>query len=236
MKSNSNYYEILGVSKTASQDEIKRAYYALSKKYHPDINPKTGNLYRNINEAYNILHNPIKRREYDNALNYGIEDEDLTTFTSTFKDAYYENPEYYQDPFKEPLVNVLDDFWKYRFENVVSGIWKRNILVLICTCLLCFSIFISIISNRIVKLFNKKGIKFKQHENIWLNYIKEAVEENKLFRYTCWTGFLGILSTSKLIYHTFNIIYWIFAKIIKYFLIPIAIIIASLLHISKYNK
>lgn len=233
MKSNSNYYEILGVDKNASQDEIKRAYYALSKKYHPDINPKTGNLYRNINEAYNILHNPIKRKEYDNALNYGIENEDLTTFTNTFKDTYYENPEYYQDPFKEPLVNILDDFWKYRFENVVSAIWNRNIFVLICNFFLCLSTFVSIITNRTVKLFNKKGIEFKESDNIWFNYIKEAVTENKLFRYICWTSFLGILSISKLIYHIFKICYWIFAKVIKYFLIPAAIIIASLLHIKQ---
>lgn len=230
-----NYYEILGISKNASSDQIKRAYYTLSKKYHPDINPKTANLYRNINDAYNTLKNPLKRKEYDELLELGAFDTNTETTTEfSYKDTYYTNPEYYQDPSKEPIVNILDDFWKYRFENATNAIWKRNVFVIICNFFLCFIVLFSILTNRIVKVFNKNGIQFKNKiKNIWLNYIKEAINENKLFRYTCWTGFLGILSTSKLIYHTFNIIYWIFAKVIKYFLIPIAIIIASLLHINR---
>ena len=123
-----NYYEILGVNKNASFDQIKRAYYTLSKKYHPDINPKTANLFRNINEAYQTLSNPEKRKEYDFAL--ANPDSDLNdSFIN--ENMYYDNPEYYQDPNKEPIVNILDDFWKYRFENAISAIWKRSIFVLL---------------------------------------------------------------------------------------------------------
>lgn len=61
-------YEILEVSKTATADEIKKAYRKLAKKYHPDLNP--GNkqaevMFKEISEAYEILSNPLKRREYD---------------------------------------------------------------------------------------------------------------------------------------------------------------------------
>lgn len=228
-----NYYEILGVSRSASSMKIKEAYYTLSKKYHPDINPKTANLFRNINEAYQTLKDPNKRKRYDELLDLGVEDNsnEADIFTESYKDTYYTNPEYYQDPTKEPLVNILDDFWKYRFENAVSAIWKRNVFVLIANTSLCITIFTMILTNRTVKLFNKKGITFKKYKNIWLNYIKDAIQENKLFRYFTWTTFMSIITGTKTIYHTFKIMYWIFARILKYFLIPIAIIIASLLHI-----
>ena len=60
------YYSILGVDKTASQDEIKKAFRKLSKKYHPDKNPKGEEQFKKINEAYSTISNPKKREQYDN--------------------------------------------------------------------------------------------------------------------------------------------------------------------------
>ncbi|MFA6082297.1 MAG: DnaJ domain-containing protein [Patescibacteria group bacterium] len=62
-----NYYEILGVSKSASADEIKRAYRKLAHEHHPD---KGGGAaaeakFKEINEAYQVLSNPQKRQSYD---------------------------------------------------------------------------------------------------------------------------------------------------------------------------
>ena len=64
---NTEYYDRLGVSKDASQDEIKRAYRKMSKKYHPDINKEPGaeEKYKEVQEAYEALSDDQKRAAYD---------------------------------------------------------------------------------------------------------------------------------------------------------------------------
>lgn len=64
---NTEYYDRLGVSKDASQDEIKRAYRKMSKKYHPDINKEPGaeEKYKEVQEAYETLSDDQKRVAYD---------------------------------------------------------------------------------------------------------------------------------------------------------------------------
>ena len=63
-----DYYEVLGVEKTASEDEIKKAYRKIAIKYHPDRNPgdkQAEEKFKEAAEAYNVLHDPQKRQQYD---------------------------------------------------------------------------------------------------------------------------------------------------------------------------
>lgn len=62
-----NYYEVLGVSKDASQNEIKKAYRKLVRKYHPDVNKDAGATEKatEVNVAYGVLGDKEKRAEYD---------------------------------------------------------------------------------------------------------------------------------------------------------------------------
>ena len=63
-----DYYKVLGVSKGATDKEIKRAYRQLARKYHPDVNPddkQSEERFKAINEAYEVLSDPTKRQKYD---------------------------------------------------------------------------------------------------------------------------------------------------------------------------
>ena len=64
----SNYYDVLGVSKDASPKEVKKAYYQLAKKYHPDSNKgdkETSRKFQEVSEAYECLSDDNKRKQYD---------------------------------------------------------------------------------------------------------------------------------------------------------------------------
>ena len=63
-----DYYEVLGISKTATEDEIKKAYRKLARKHHPDVNPgdkSAEDKFKEINEAYEVLSDADKRKRYD---------------------------------------------------------------------------------------------------------------------------------------------------------------------------
>jgi len=84
-----DYYQTLGVDQTVTQQQLKKKYRELAKKYHPDTNPDNPEAeatFKKITEAYNVLSDPEKRAQYDNRgfVGYGSEEPDFGEFFAGF--------------------------------------------------------------------------------------------------------------------------------------------------------
>jgi molecular chaperone DnaJ len=126
MANKRDYYEVLGVAKTASADEIKKAYRDLAKKHHPDMNPdhkkEAEEKFKEISEAYEVLMDPNKRSVYDR---YGHEGA-----SQTFRGGGFSWDEFtHFDDLQDVLGNlfggsIFEDF--FGFQNRSSGPRRRK--------------------------------------------------------------------------------------------------------------
>jgi len=122
-----DYYTTLGVGRTATQEEIQRAYRKLARKYHPDINKEADaeEKFKQLNEAYEVLRDPEKRQKYD-SIGSGWEDGEEYATPSGWENVRFtfngDEPDYHSDFFRA----IFGDLGGYGAEEVRGGRLRRR--------------------------------------------------------------------------------------------------------------
>lgn len=149
-----NYYEILRVSKNASQEEIRNSYKNLIKRYHPDI--YSGNqeyaekITKELNDAYKTLSNEEKRKEYDNMLfPPEIDSNNINTYTNSYQKIYNKKAYYSKKEYSEPIYYSIEDMMKEKIHNAVdkhSTTMTRKSKIILLLVIIIFALFLLILS------------------------------------------------------------------------------------------
>lgn len=148
-----NYYEILEVSKSATEKEIKDSYKNLVKKYHPDLyegdKDFAEKMIKMINEAHDVLSDPEKRKEYDFSLNpiqqenYTKDDYSKKIFTNTiYQSTNYQN----NSSTTEPNDNLFTKFFMNKLNTLNKQQQLKIFIIILITVLAIF--LINLISTK----------------------------------------------------------------------------------------
>ena len=135
-----DYYDVLNIKRDSSPQEIKLAYYKLSKQYHPDVNNSKNaeNNFKEIQEAYGILGDELHKREYDESLRYpkgGVYDEHFKAQYKNAKRPYtYEGANPFKRPESKEDINFENNYWNNdvfstQDKRVLNKIFKKVIYV-----------------------------------------------------------------------------------------------------------
>lgn len=296
------YYDTLNVSRKASDREIKKQYHILAKQFHPDVNPNAISMFKEIAEAYSILSDHKKRKEYDlivkkaeseqhnqltiykqndvcnqqtksnydrsienieklntlvcneitklqtetivDRLDYIADSVDrlrmeqyINDLTAQLNKGYIKNIQrdncsfetdmYYKNPHKESIFTIIYNWCEYRFENAFSGIWKRNVLAILGALFVYLLSIPFIFINKF--LFFLKPSRQKQFGWHWITHLHYLLYKDNLIATVFWSIFLIFMFVTKLTYNILYMIYWVFKNILRFFLLPIAIILAAIM-------
>lgn len=120
-----DYYNILGITKNATEADIKKAYRKLARKYHPDLNPNdkaAEKKFKEINEANEVLSDPVNRKKYDD---YGEHWQHAEEFEKAKQQQPYQRPA--QKAYNRQSQEDFSDFFNSMFGRASSGSRARQV-------------------------------------------------------------------------------------------------------------
>ena len=153
----------------------------------------------------------------------------ITENRNTRDNCSFETDMYYKDPHKESIFTILYNWSEYRFENAFSGIWKRNFLAIFGALLVyILSLPLILITKFLFFLIPNEYKHFGWH---WVSHLDYLCYKNDLIATIFWSLLLVFMFVTKFTFTILYIVYWIFKNIIRFFLLPIAIILASIMRV-----
>lgn len=153
----------------------------------------------------------------------------ITENRNTRDNCSFETDMYYKDPHKESIFTILYNWSEYRFENAFSGIWKRNFLAIFGALLVYILSLPLILITKF--LFFLRPNEYKRFGWHWVSHLDYLCYKNDLIATIFWSLLLVIMFVTKFTFTILYIVYWIFKNIIRFFLLPIAIILASIMRV-----
>lgn len=153
----------------------------------------------------------------------------ITENRNTRDNCSFETDMYYKDPHKESIFTILYNWSEYRFENAFSGIWKRNFLAIFGALLVYILSLPLILITKF--LFFLRPNEYKRFGWHWVSHLDYLCYKNDLIATIFWSLLLVFMFVTKFAFTILYIVYWIFKNIIRFFLLPIAIILASIMRV-----
>ena len=153
----------------------------------------------------------------------------ITENRNTHDNCSFETDMYYKDPHKESIFTILYNWSEYRFENAFSGIWKRNFLAIFGALLVYILSLPLILITKF--LFFLRPNEYKRFGWHWVSHLDYLCYKNDLIATIFWSLLLVFMFVTKFTFTILYIVYWIFKNIIRFFLLPIAIILASIMRV-----
>ena len=153
----------------------------------------------------------------------------ITENRNTRDNCSFETDMYYKDPYKESIFTILYNWSEYRFENAFSGIWKRNFLAIFGALLVYILSLPLILITKF--LFFLRPNEYKRFGWHWVSHLDYLCYKNDLIATIFWSLLLVFMFVTKFTFTILYIVYWIFKNIIRFFLLPIAIILASIMRV-----
>lgn len=181
-----DYYQIFGISQTASQIEIKKAYRLLAKQYHPDKhqgNPQYDSKFKQINSIYETLSDPIRRSHYDQLLSYknmanepkknqaGSNNNNYSNSSSNTTNTYNQAQKYHHNPLVDKILRMLSSFMKLVLSSYITR-WLFSMFILYLV-----GSFFQFIYDLEVNRQQRKRDEYRQENNIETGDIKFNKDE-----------------------------------------------------------